>query len=193
MDAPQDLAAPPSSQPDRPLGRAEAPAPPQRDRKGRPLRLLTVSSLYPNPAAPTHGVFVETRLRHLIAAGDVAATVVAPMPWFPGRTPSLAGIPAEEMRHGLRVLHPRFVAPPGIGMYLNPFTLERAASGAIRRLLAEGTRFDAIDAHYLYPDGVAAIRLGAAAVRQRRRICPADTGWSPRVAECSARCGWPCL
>lgn len=161
MDAPQDPAAPRSSQPDRPHPQAEAATPRAADRKGPALRLLTVSSLYPNPAAPTHGVFVETRLRHLIADGDVAATVVAPVPWFPGRTPSRAAIPAEETRHGLRVLHPRFVAPPGIGMYLNPVTLEHAARGAIRGLLAEGARFDAIDAHYLYPDGVAAIRLGA--------------------------------
>lgn len=127
----------------------------------RSLRLLTVSSLYPNPAQPTHGVFVETRLRHLVAAGDVTATVIAPVPWFPGRTPPRAAVPAEEQRHGLRVLHPRFVAPPGLGMISNPFTLERAARAAIGRLLAAGERFDAIDAHYLYPDGVAAVRLGS--------------------------------
>jgi glycosyltransferase involved in cell wall biosynthesis len=30
----------------------------------------------------------------------------------------------------------------------------------ITRLIAEGHRFDAIDAHYVYPDGVAATRLG---------------------------------
>jgi teichuronic acid biosynthesis glycosyltransferase TuaC len=120
-----------------------------------------MSSLYPNPAQPTHGVFVETRLRHLVASGEVAATVVAPIPWFPGRTPPRAAIPAEETRHGLRVLHPRFFAPPGLGMYVNPFTLGQATYRAIERLLAEGGRFDAIDAHYLYPDGVAAVRLGA--------------------------------
>ncbi len=134
---------------------------PAGDGTSRGLRLLTVSSLYPNPAQPSHGVFVETRLRHLVAGAEVAATVVAPVPWWPGRTPPRAAVPAEEVRHGLRVLHPRFVAPPGLGMYTNPFALERAARGAIRRLLAEGHRFDAIDAHYLYPDGAAAVRLGA--------------------------------
>ena len=43
-----------------------------------------------------------------------------------------------------------------------PSLLYRASRRALRRLLADGLRFDAIDAHYLYPDGVAAVRLGAA-------------------------------
>lgn len=29
------------------------------------LRILTFSTLFPNPGQPVHGVFVETRLRHL--------------------------------------------------------------------------------------------------------------------------------
>jgi glycosyltransferase involved in cell wall biosynthesis len=46
-------------------------------------------------------------------------------------------------------------------MYTNPFALLSSARRLIGRLIAEGHAFDAIDAHYLYPDGVAAIRLGA--------------------------------
>jgi teichuronic acid biosynthesis glycosyltransferase TuaC len=38
--------------------------------------------------------------------------------------------------------------------------LYRAMVPVFRRLIAEGPRFDAIDAHYLYPDGVAAVWLG---------------------------------
>ena len=34
-----------------------------------PFRLLTFSTLYPNAAQPNHGVFVENRLRHLVASG----------------------------------------------------------------------------------------------------------------------------
>lgn len=127
----------------------------------RPIRLLTFSTLYPNAAQPNHGVFVENRLRHLVASGEAESTVLAPVPWFPGRTAPHGAVPAEEARHGLRVLHPRFLAPPGIGMLTNPFALARVAASALARLLASGARFDAIDAHYLYPDGVAAVRLGA--------------------------------
>ncbi|MBP0445145.1 glycosyltransferase [Roseomonas sp. SSH11] len=126
----------------------------------RPLRLLTLSTLFPNPAQPNHGVFVENRLRHLLSSGEAASTVLAPVPWFPGRTPSLAAIPALETRHGIAVMHPRFPAPPGLGMLTNPYAIYRVAAGAITGMLRDGFAFDAIDAHYLYPDGVAAVWLG---------------------------------
>jgi glycosyltransferase involved in cell wall biosynthesis len=104
-------------------------------------------------------VFVENRLRHLVASGEAEATVLAPVPWFPGRAPTRAAVPDAEHRHGLWAHHPRFIAPPGIGMYSNPFALFAAARAALRRIIGAGHAFDAIDAHYLYPDGVAAVRL----------------------------------
>ena len=131
-------------------------------RAAAPLRLLTFSTLYPNAAQPNHGIFVENRLRHLVASGAATSTVVAPVPWFPSRDARFgewarcAAAPAEEMRHGLRVLHPRYAAPPRLGMYTGPWALLRAGRAALAQLRAEGARFDAIDAHYLYPDGVAA-------------------------------------
>lgn len=123
------------------------------------LWLLTFTTLYPNAAQPNHGVFVENRLRHLVADGRVTSTVIAPLPWFPGR-PGPGGCPGLEWRHGLAVHHPRFLAVPGFGMASNPFMLFRSGRRAIARLLRAGLRFDAIDAHYLYPDGVAAVWLG---------------------------------
>ena len=130
-----------------------------------PVRLLTFSTLYPNAAQPNHGIFVENRLRHLVASGAATSTVVAPVPWFPSRDARFgewarcAAAPVEEMRHGLRVLHPRYAAPPRLGMYTGPWALLRAGRAALAQLLAEGARFDAIDAHYLYPDGIAAVWL----------------------------------
>lgn len=133
-----------------------------------PLRLLTFSTLYPNAAAPNHGVFVENRLRHLVAAGGVTARVLAPVPWFPSRNPRFgawaraAAAPAQERRAGLDVAHPRFLAIPRIGMRVAPDLLYYAAARCLRRMLRDGAQFDLIDAHYLYPDGVAALRLGRA-------------------------------
>lgn len=140
-------------------GPAPLPGPAAGGRPDAPLRLLTFSTLYPNPAQPQHGVFVENRLRHLVAGGAAVSTVLAPVPRVPlraARTP----IPGRETRHGLTVLHPRFPTLPGLGMYTNPASLYLAARRAVERLLAEGFAFDAIDAHYLYPDGVAAVWLG---------------------------------
>jgi glycosyltransferase involved in cell wall biosynthesis len=126
------------------------------------VRLLTFSTLYPNPAQPNHGVFVENRLRHLLAGGEVLSTVLAPVPWFPGRPPTRRAVPTGTVRHGIAVHHPRYLAVPGLGMLANPYTLHRAASQALRRLADQGFDFDAIDAHYLYPDGVAAVWLAQA-------------------------------
>ena len=47
------------------------------------LKILTFSTLFPNAAQLSHGVFVENRLRHLIDGGKVEARVVAPVSWFP--------------------------------------------------------------------------------------------------------------
>jgi glycosyltransferase involved in cell wall biosynthesis len=129
------------------------------------LRLLTFTTLYPNPAQPNHGVFVENRLRHLVASGEAESTVLAPIPWFPGRSPTAGPksrfpeIPIRETRHGIAVHHPRFLAVPGLGMVSNPISLYRAAKRELARMVAEGFVFDAIDGHYLYPDGVAAVWL----------------------------------
>jgi glycosyltransferase involved in cell wall biosynthesis len=131
-----------------------------------PLRLLTFSTLYPSAARPSHGVFVENRLRQLVGSGRVTSTVLAPVPWFPstnarfGDWARLAATPRRETRHGLSVLHPRFPVIPRVGMTLAPYLLYHAMVPVLRRLLVEVGPFDAIDAHYVYPDGVAAVWLG---------------------------------
>jgi glycosyltransferase involved in cell wall biosynthesis len=130
------------------------------------IRLLTFSTLYPNNMQPNHGVFVENRLRHLVTSRDVTSTVLAPVPYFPfssgrfGSWATYAGVARQETRHGLVVHHPRYVVIPKFGMATAPFLLYQAAARALAGLVAAGSDFDAIDAHYLYPDGVAAVWLG---------------------------------
>jgi glycosyltransferase involved in cell wall biosynthesis len=127
---------------------------------------LTFSSLFPNAARPNHGIFVENRLRHLLASKQASAVVLAPVPWFPARSARFgdwalnAEAPAVEIRYGIEVRHPRYPVIPKIGMIAAPWLLYRAMLPQVAHLLAEGHRFDAIDAHYVYPDGVAATWLG---------------------------------
>ncbi|MCA1245493.1 glycosyltransferase family 4 protein [Massilia sp. MS-15] len=129
------------------------------------MKILTFSTLFPNTEKPGHGIFVETRLRHLVASGRVDARVMAPVAWFPSSNPRfgeharLARVPREENRHGIPVLHPRYPVLPKIGMNVAPFLLAQAVKPAIGRLIDEGFDFDLIDAHYFYPDGVAAAML----------------------------------
>lgn len=130
------------------------------------MKILTFSTLFPNAERPNHGIFVETRLRYLVASGKVESRVVAPVPWFPFRHPrfgkyaAFARVPQVETRFGIKVTHPRYALPPKIGTAIAPMMLYHASKNAIQRIIDEGYDFDLIDAHYFYPDGVAAIMLG---------------------------------
>ena len=126
------------------------------------MRVLTITSLYPNAALPNHGVFVENRLRRVVATGRAAARVVAPIPWCGVDLDTPGRVPAAVERHGLAVTHPRYLHVPKLGMRRQPAALYRTLERHVRGLLDAGHRFDLIDAHYFYPDGVAAVRLGRA-------------------------------
>lgn len=129
------------------------------------IRTLLFSTLYPSSVRPGHGIFVETRLRELLGSGQVQTKVVAPVPWFFskdsrfGDYARIASTPARETYNGVDVVHPRYFLPPKVGMNLAPVLLALGAKPAIQRLLDEGFDFDVIDAHYYYPDGVAAALL----------------------------------
>jgi len=121
--------------------------------------ILTATTLFPNAQQPSHGIFVETRLRHLIASGKVRAHVLAPVTWAPPFLPGyrkIRQVAGHEHRNGFDVEHPRYLVLPKIGMNLAPHTLYRAMRRSLLRLRDTGLKIDLIDAHYFYPDGVAA-------------------------------------
>lgn len=130
------------------------------------MNILTVSTLYPNNLQPRHGIFVETRLRKLKQAyPQCNITVLAPIPWFPFSTvfpakyPQFSAIEQQQSRHGISIYHPAYLALPGLGMYCNPWTLYRSLKKQVMALVKQGRRFDIVDAHYIYPDAVAAVWL----------------------------------
>ena len=126
------------------------------------INSLVVTTLYPNKIQFRHGVFVETRIRHLVKSGKVNAIVIAPVPWFPFKCKwfpeysKLIDIPRFEVRHGIDIFHPRYVVIPKIGMLITPFLLAFSIWCEAKRLQRQGYQFDLIDAHYYYPDGIAA-------------------------------------
>ncbi len=130
------------------------------------MRLLTFSSLYPNATKPHHGIFVETRLRQLLDTQPVEARVMAPVPWFPftherfGDYARQARVPQREVRRGISIEHPRYPLIPKFGMNLAPWGMALACLPLLRAQIRHGQDFDLIDAHYFYPDGVAATLLG---------------------------------
>lgn len=126
------------------------------------MKIITISSLYPNDRDFKHGVFVETRLKHLRKAyPEIKATVIAPVPWFPfkakcfGEYSRFAGVNYQEERNGVTVYHPKYLVIPKIGMTLTPWLMARSIKKCLKKLVAQGQHFDVIDGHYFYPDGVA--------------------------------------
>lgn len=134
--------------------------------KGAAMKILVLSSLYPNDAQRRHGIFIEHRVAHLAAPGD-AIRVVAPVPWFPsaagifGRYADFARAPWTAMRRGIPVTHPRYPVVPKIGMSAAPLLMAAALYPHLARL-RRTFDFDVIDSYYLYPDGIAAALLARA-------------------------------
>ena len=134
------------------------------------MNILTLTSLYPNPVQIRHGIFVRERLKHVLAQSAASARIVAPVPWFPlahrafGRFADFARVPAEETDLGSAVFHPRYVVIPKVGDAVTPLTYRRSVERLIRA--DRIGPIDLIDAHFLFPDGAAAVMLG------RRLGCP---------------------
>ncbi len=125
--------------------------------------LVVFSSLFPSAARPAAGLFIRERMFRV--ARQRALVVVSPQPWFPGQAlirllrPGYRPMaPALEMQQGIAVHHPRFLSLPGVLRRLDGWAMAVASYFLLRRLKAGGARL--IDAHFAYPDGEAAIRLG---------------------------------
>lgn len=129
---------------------------------GTPFRILTLSCVYPNSRETTYGIFVHHRLSSVAAGADVK--VIAPVPVLDYANPgkSLLGnryITRIRQSGNIEVLHPRWLYPPSggaltagcLGARLIPFIQQ----------LRRSYPFDVIDAHFGYPDGIAASLIAA--------------------------------
>lgn len=99
-------------------------------------------------------------------SGSADITVVAPVPWVPPgiakifpRYSGFAGVENVESTGPLIVYHPRYVTFPKILKFLDGLLMMVAVMWFLAR---RGIRwnFDIIDAHWLYPDGAAAVLIG---------------------------------
>jgi teichuronic acid biosynthesis glycosyltransferase TuaC len=124
------------------------------------MRILTLSTVFPNVRQPAFGVFVAERMRRVARHCDVS--VVAPVPWFPGNPwirPHWAAVPATEGEEGFRVYHPRVLCVPRYAKWSDG-VLYAASLLPMLAWLRRRFPFDLIDAHFAYPDGLAAALLG---------------------------------
>ncbi|HTG39249.1 glycosyltransferase [Sphingomonas sp.] len=129
------------------------------------LRVLTLSSLFPDETRPNFGVFVERQTLGLAALPDTEVRVVVPigLPPFPlSRSPhyaALSRLPVREIWKGLAMRRPRFLNLPATGGRFHPAMLERALVPVLTAIRRDFT-FNVIDASFFFPDGVAAVALG---------------------------------
>lgn len=124
------------------------------------MRILVLSSVYPSSTSPTRGIFVRERTRHLSV--HCAMEVVSPVPWFPLnrvlRGAARTEIPRVESQDGITVHHPRYVSVPGVLKSLDGLLYFSCMLPVLSRLMRREP-FDLIDAHFAYPDGLAALLL----------------------------------
>lgn len=129
----------------------------------RRLRVLSISTVFPSPAFPSHGLFVYERLRHLAVRADVR--VVAPVPLVRralARLRARGARPAPPPRdERLAVRYAPFFYVPKLGKATDGLALAASILPAVLRLRREQD-FDVIDAHFGYPEGFAAAVLGRA-------------------------------
>lgn len=129
------------------------------------LRVLTLSTLYPDVHRPVHGTFVERQTLGLAAHPDVALKVVAPrgLPPAPlrslARYRDLAALPEQEVWNGVTVHRPPFLHLPKIGARFDAALMVEALKPLLYQI-RQRFPFDVIDAEYFFPDGPVAVALG---------------------------------
>ncbi|TPG39622.1 glycosyltransferase family 4 protein [Sphingomonas koreensis] len=129
------------------------------------LRVLTLSTLFPDASRPNFGVFVERQTLGLAAAPEVELKVIAPIGLPPtplrrlDRYRALAAQPEHETWKGLDTYRPRFTTLPGTGGRFHVAPLVQVLTPLLDRLRARFA-FDVIDAEFFFPDGPAAAALG---------------------------------
>jgi len=127
------------------------------------MKILVFTSLYPNNVWPHHGVFIKERMTKVAQLDGCQVQVVAPTPYFPPLKLTSRWHFSQVLRHevieGLDVYHPWYFMTPKVGMISYGITLFLSVLPVVKKI-QQHFDFDLIDAHYVYPDGFAAILLG---------------------------------
>ncbi len=123
------------------------------------MKVLTISTLYPNRPRPHFGVFVKNRMSEVARLVD-ELVVISPQPWFPlvhrfvDQYKHRPEVPAEDVIEGVRVLYPRFLSIPRFVKPLDPFSIALSVGITLLRN-PELLGMDLVDIHCAYPDGLA--------------------------------------
>jgi len=131
------------------------------------MRILSISTLFPNPVRPSFGNFVGNQMRAASKCEGVDLTMISPIgipPWpLALRKPydQLRNIPEQSDVSGITAHYPKFRLIPKIGGDTNPGRIVDAVLRLARKLHREAP-FDLVDASFFFPDGPAAAAVAAA-------------------------------
>lgn len=127
------------------------------------MNVLVFTSLYPNHTAPNHGVFIKERMTRFATLEGCQIRVISPVPYFPPLRINwrwrFSQIQEHEVRDGIEVYHPRYYMIPKVGMSLSGVLMFLSVLSTVKRV-QRNFDFDLIDAHFIYPDGLAGVLLG---------------------------------
>ncbi len=127
------------------------------------MKILVFTSLYPNNISPNNGVFIKERMTHFAKLDGCEVKVIAPVPYFPALKLNwrwqFSQVAHREIRNGIEVYHPRRFMIPKLGMSLYGLMMFLSVLRTVAKV-RKNFDFDLIDAHFVYPDGFAAVLLG---------------------------------
>jgi teichuronic acid biosynthesis glycosyltransferase TuaC len=128
------------------------------------VRILAYTSLFPNSQKPVQGIFIFQRLANLARRPGNEVRVLAPVPYFPKwlrltKWQAEGQVLRQETFEDLTVCHPRYPLLPKISMPFQGLLMFLGSYLTARKMKRE-MQFECIDAHFVYPDGFAAVLLG---------------------------------
>ena len=126
-------------------------------------RVLVIARNYPNNILPTLGIWTARFVQASTGAAD--PTVIAPVPYAPPGIPIEAfarfrRVARQRHENGTVVHHPRVLVGPGYLLHSFEASLGYPRVRRLADRLHRQAGFDLIHAHFIYPDGVIAARLG---------------------------------
>lgn len=117
------------------------------------FKVLIFSNLFPNSEEPLRGNFIASLVEEMAKLAKI--TVVSPLPW--------SSKAQNYMKwQGIDIYYPKYPFIPVLGRFIHPALVFLSVSGLVRRLIKE-KHIDIINAHWVYPDGIAAVLIGRSA------------------------------
>ena len=126
------------------------------------MKVLTYTTLFPSSILPNHGIFILERMKRV--AELCMLKVIVPIPYFPplpinSKWYLYSRATKYRKFSEIEIFYPKYFITPKIGMIFYGLFLFFSTLKIVSQM-ARRHDFDLIDAHYIYPDGLAAVLLG---------------------------------